>query len=172
MILLIWQNAWEYSIGPKSIKLEAILFETEAIKVCMKYRKNTSEKGLLKTNHLWRMLWVGFMNWMGKKAQTRRDGLWISSNSWAAIEGIVGCQFLEKLKYLISEGLNEVSQSKHAGFHCDFCVSCSYFKDRPEFREEIRQTWYSCIEFKLKGRDTADKKVIVLRVSIPCYTGI
>lgn len=98
------------------------------------------------------MLWVGFMNWMGKKARTRRDGLWISSNSWAAIEGIVGCQFLEKLKYLVSEGLNEVSQSKHAGFHCDFCVSCSHFKDRPEFREEIRQTWYSCIEFKLKGR--------------------
>lgn len=32
-------NAWEYSIGPKSIKLEAILSETEAIKVCMKYRK-------------------------------------------------------------------------------------------------------------------------------------
>lgn len=52
----------------------------------------------------------------------------------------MGCQFLEKLKYLVSEGLNGVSQSKHAGFHCDFSVSCSHCKDRPEFREEIRQT--------------------------------
>ena len=52
----------------------------------------------------------------------------------------MGCQFLEQSQYLVSEGLNGVSQSKLAGFHCDFCVSCSHFKDGPEFREEIRQT--------------------------------